>query len=129
MTIVPDLSKAVIYTLAPSFLNSATYTGSLVISGNVVGGINSRSVNISLPEDTDITDIKYSTNGSTWFDADTKVVVPYTSTMLGDTYWSITSKFTGTTLTITIYYAQQFTGSQAINSTTLQIKIIDYVSS
>ena len=132
-----DLTKLIMHSAYNAFKNNTIYTGTLTISGTNVEGTNVKTFTVNLSSIPDMTDIVF--NGPTdtiggndprpaggWFKRGS-VWVPTDNAGGGNpSKWVITSSITGTVVTITATYVQQFTTSEVMTATDFSYRIIDY---
>lgn len=144
---MPDLTKLIAHSSYPAFKNMSEYTGSFDISGTIVPGVNVRSYFFDLPYVPAIEDIVFSGRGEqgfsspdfgtnprpsgTWFKEGAVFV---RGDNAGDGYinegtmWVINASINGKQLTITAICVIQFYATLTLTTETVQIKLVDYIS-
>ena len=135
-----DLTKLQSHTGYNTFKNNAVYTGSYSITGSTVGGVNTRTFDITLARQPDIMDVIFNGPTDTIFASDPRPADGWFKKgpvwVLGNnipagytnypTPWEVYTSLTGLVLTVTLLYAQQFSDSLTLTPTTLSYKIVDY---
>lgn len=135
----PDLSKLIFISSVNAFKNNDAFSGSFSISGTVDGGTNTQTFSIQVPSTTDMASVIF--NGPTdtvssldprpsdgWF-TQGAVWVLGTGAGVGSDYptnWTLNSSISGTTLTVTANYVQQFVDPITLTATTVYFRLIDY---
>jgi hypothetical protein len=133
-----DLTKLVFHSNYNAFKNNREYTGTLTISGTTSGGVNLKEFTVELDTAPDLLDISFQGNSDPVFDPfdprpddgwfkQGAVYVPTNNAGGGNpSKWTITTSLSGTTLTISATYIQQFTTAETLTSTNFSYKIVDY---
>lgn len=136
----PDLTKLVLHTNYPAFKNNTDYQGFFSITGVTAGGLNQVSAQVALETAPDLSDVIFNGPTDTVFASDPRPSAGWFKQgfvwVRGDnapagytnypTPWFITQQISGTTMTITASYVQQFTAALTLTSTACSYKIIDY---
>jgi len=144
----PNLDKLQFLSTKQSYKNNNTYRGSFSISGSTVSGYNQKTTTITLPTTPDLVDIMF--NGpsdsafigasdprtdSGWFRVGgtgwgRTIYVRGDNAGAGytnyPTFWNFATSLTGTTITVTMIWVQQFTAPLTLTSTSVNYRIIDY---
>jgi hypothetical protein len=124
-----DLTKLILHSSYPAYINDAGYSSFFTISGSTTAGTNTRTANVFLNEAPDLIDFMYNKDGdANWKKQGTVTVLGTDSPLYIDypTLWTITTKVNGSTLTITATFSQQFTATLALDSTAINYKLVDY---
>lgn len=136
----PDLSQVILHSNYPAFKNNTDYDGFFTISGVTAGGLNQQSTVINLDTAPDLIDITFNGPTDTVFSSDPRPGDAWFKQgavwVRGDnpgagytnypTPWVVYSSITGTQLTITVQYVQQFTAALTLTSTLAYYKLVDY---
>lgn len=132
-----DLTKLALHTAYDAFKNNAIYTGTLTISGSTVEGTNVQTFTVTLTQTPDMTDIVFNGPTDTVFSNDPRpsdgwfkrgaVWIPTNDAGGGNpSRWVLSSSISGTTVTITATYVQQFTTGETLTATNFSYRIIDF---
>src|SRR3990167_5412148 len=140
-----DLTRLIMNSNYGSFKNNNIYTGSFTISGTVTAGTTIKTFNVSLGTTPDLADISFNGPSDTHWEGTFGEVDPRPDSgwfkqgaiwVRGDdspsgyddytTNWRIYSSISGTTLTISAVWVQQFVASLALTSTTGYYRLVDY---
>lgn len=135
----PDLTTMILETQYSAFKNNTVYTGSQSISGTVTAGTTIKTYTVPLSTVPDMVDIVFNgaaDSGGTdprpasgWFKQGA-VYVPGTDIPSGynnyPTQWRLYGSITGSTLTISAVWVQQFVASLALATTNFSYRVIDY---
>lgn len=142
---MPDLTKLSLYSETPAFKNLNEYTSSFTISGSVTAGVNTRSTSITLPFTPEIADVRFYGRGdqgfstgdflfhprpsNTWF-KEGAIFVRGDSSIYNNypTIWPINYEINGNIIEITAICVQQFVETLTLTPETVQIKVVDYIS-
>lgn len=142
---MPDLTKLSLYSETPAFKNLNEYAGSFNISGTVVGGVNTRTFDMTLPFAPQIADVRFFGRGDQGFALGDHIMDPRPSNtwfkqgrvfVRGDggfyvnegTMWTLNYSISGNILTVTAICVQQFLATLTLTPETVQVKVVDYIS-
>ena len=135
-----DLTKLSIDTTYNAFKNNAGYSGTFNITGSTAAGANIQTFTATLSSIPDMTDVVFNgptafgtgsdprpaggwfKQGQVWVRGD-NAGAGYTNY---PTNWEMFSYINGTTLTILAVYAQSFTPSLTLTSTSFSYRLVDY---
>lgn len=136
----PDLSQIILHSNYPAFKNNTDYSGFFTISGVTAPGLNQQTTVVNLDNAPDIIDITFNGPTDTVFSSDPRPSDGWFKQgavwVRGDnpgagytnypTPWVVYSSITGTQLTITVQYVQQFTAALTLTGTLAYYKLVDY---
>lgn len=135
-----DLTKLILETSYDAFKNNREYEGTYSITGTTSPGTNVKTTVVSLLQIPDLTDVVFNGNTDTVFGSDPRPADGWFHQgavwVRGDnagagytnypTPWSVYSSISGTSLTITMIYVQQFSAPLTLTPETLYYKLVDY---
>lgn len=135
-----DLKKIILTSDNSTYKNNNVYVGSFNISGSTVEGTNTRTEIIPLPAEVDLTDIMFNGPTDTIFSSDPRPSDAWFDDgyvwVLGDdvpngytdepTAWKMNAALVDGSLVITAIFVQQFIATLALDTTTVNYKLVDY---
>lgn len=124
-----DLTKLVLHTAYPAFMNNNVYTGTFTISGTINEGTNTFTETVQLDAAPDLVDIMFegaaggiSRPAGAYFKEGFFDVVGASITWTG----FISAKISGSTVVITVVVPNQTASSDTVAGTDLNYRIVDY---
>lgn len=129
-----DLTKLVLHSNYPAFINNAVYTGTKTISGSLPTGTTTLTYTVTLDKTPDLLDIMFNGRAYTlsstenrpddgWFK---RGAIGVLTTGLIESAWILTTSITGATVTISATAVNETVATETLTSTDFSYRIIDY---
>lgn len=131
-----DITKLVLDSSRPAFKNNTVFEGSFNISGTASGGVNTRTTTVNIGQAPDLADVIFNGRADPsaaifrpstgWFKQGNVLVQADDDGFTFNTPWQIAYRFSGTNLTVTATYTQQFTSTVTLTTAEVKYRVVDY---